>query len=352
MSSNSTNNNVNNILLPHENNDIFYLTDSGLETQLIFKDGFDLPDFAAFPLLFDQRGWEHSKAYYRRHASLVAAAVTENSSLSMGYIFESMTWRASSDWLNKLGYNQSFEDNMQAVCNKAIQVMSEVRDEFPQLAEKGILSGNIGPRCDAYATNLIMSVDEAKEYHLPQVQAFKNAGADMVMASTINYINEGIGIVWAAQEVGIPCALSYTLETDGRLVTGESMKQIIDIVDKATSNGPVYYMINCAHPTHFLPALEEDLSTDKDSSPAWISRIRGVRGNASKLSHAELDNAKELDEGNPYEFGIDNLNVLKLLPQANVFGGCCGTDVRHVQAILSSCATSFQPIKREIECSQ
>jgi homocysteine S-methyltransferase len=214
------------------------------------------------------------------------------------------------------------------------------------------LSGNIGPRCDAYATNLIMSNDQAKEYHFSQVQAFKNAGADIVTAATLNYINEGIGIALAARETGIPCVLSYTLETDGRLVTGETIQHIIEKVDKATSNGPAYYMINCAHPTHFLQSLEEVSSTEKDATPVWIFRIGGVRGNASKLSHAELDNAKVLDEGSPSEFGIDNLNLLMLLPQANVFGGCCGTDVRHVEAILSSRAASFQSIKRQNKSRQ
>ncbi|KAG7354182.1 homocysteine S-methyltransferase [Nitzschia inconspicua] len=320
-------------LLPHQNRDVLYLTDSGLETQLIFKDGFDLPEFASFTLLLDQRGWEHCKQYYRRHAALVADSTND-----VGFVFESMTWRASPDWLKKL----RCEDRMQEIANKSIQLLAEVREEFPTLAKNTILSGTVGPRGDAYATEHIMSSEEAKSYHLPLIQAIQKAGADMVRVATLNNINEGIGIVLAAQEVGIPCVLSYTLETDGRLVTGESMKQVIETIDAATNNGPAYYMINCAHPTHFLPALKEASVDDKKCSSHWISRIGGVRGNASKRSHAELDNATELDEGNPEEFGKDNLNVMKLLPQANVFGGCCGTDVRHVESILSSYVESSQ----------
>ncbi|KAL3935343.1 MAG: hypothetical protein SGARI_003016, partial [Bacillariaceae sp.] len=218
----------NSIALPHDNKDTFFLTDSGLETQLIFKDNFDLPEFAAFTLLYDERGWEHCKAYYRRHAALASKA-------NAGFVFESMTWRASSDWLNKLGYEQS--DAMQEVCNKAIQIMSEVRDEFPNLAGKhGVLSGNIGPRGDGYVASNVMTPQEAKAYHLPQVLAFQKAGVDMVMAATLNYIDEGIGIVLAANEVGIPVVLSYTLETDGCLLTGESMKKIIRDIDTATDN--------------------------------------------------------------------------------------------------------------------
>ncbi|KAL3916200.1 MAG: hypothetical protein SGILL_005288 [Bacillariaceae sp.] len=262
-----------------------------------------------------------------------------------GFVFESMTWRASSDWLNKLGYDQS--DAMQEVCTKAIQIMSEVRDEFPNLAGKhGVLSGNIGPRGDGYVASNVMTPQEAKAYHLPQVLAFQKAGADMVMAATLNYIDEGIGIVLAAKEVGIPVVLSYSLETDGCLLTGESMEKIIRDIDAATDNYCAYYMINCAHPTHFVGKLSP-ADQEEDEDYEWISRIGGVRGNASKMSHAELDEALELDEGNPKEFGQDNKNLLELLPQANVFGGCCGTDIRHVEAILSTCAASFQERKQK-----
>jgi methionine synthase / methylenetetrahydrofolate reductase(NADPH) len=332
------------IKLPHENKDVLYLTDSGLETQLLFKEGFEMPCFASFPLLFDQRGWEHFKKYYRRHAALAANATSDKQ--RVGFVFESVTWRASTDWLKKLGY----QDKMQEICDNAIQVMAEVREEFPELAKTGVLSGNMGPRGDAYANSHIMTVEEAKNYHYPLVKALQKAGADMIMVATLNYINEGIGIALAAQEVGIPFVLSYTLETDGRLMTGESMKQIIETIDKATHNGPAYYMINCAHPTHILSGLKE--ASPQENSKSWISRIGGVRGNASKLSHAELDNAEELDEGNPVEFGSDNLNIMQLLPEANVFGGCCGTDIRHVESILSSCASSFQTKEGENACLQ
>jgi S-methylmethionine-dependent homocysteine/selenocysteine methylase len=160
----------------------------------------------------------------------------------------------------------------------------------------------------------------------------------------LNYIDEGIGITLAAQSIGIPVALSYTVETDGRLLTGESIQEIIDTIDKATNNGPAYYMINCAHPTHFIPTLSKihDRATSSAQVvPSWMTRIGGIRGNASKLSHAELDECLELDEGNPSEFGKENLEILKILPQVNVIGGCCGTDINHVKSILANCADHF-----------
>jgi S-methylmethionine-dependent homocysteine/selenocysteine methylase len=324
----------NTVALPHENKDTLYLTDSGLETQLIFKDNFTLPGFAAFTMLYDSRGSEHCKEYYRRHAALAAQS---SNSTKLGFVFESMTWRATPDWLKKLGY-----DNMQDIADKAIRILAEVRDEFPSLASNGVLSGNVGPRGDGYVASDVMTPNEAKEYHYPLILALKNAGADMVMAATLNYIDEGIGIVLAAQKAGIPVVLSFTLETDGCLLTGEPMSEIIHTIDETTDNGPAYYMINCAHPTHFIGKLNP-----KDGDREWISRIGGIRGNASKMSHAELDDALELDEGNPKEFGKDNLSLLELLPQANVFGGCCGTDIRHVESILSSCPPAFEARKQK-----
>jgi S-methylmethionine-dependent homocysteine/selenocysteine methylase len=319
----------NDISLPHSSPEVLYLTDSGLETTLIFKDHIDLREFAAFELLNDEKGREHIKAYYRRHAALSAPRDGEQ---PLGFVFEGVTWRANADWMKKLGYGP---EDLQEICNKSIKVMAEVREEFPHLAKHGILSGNLGPRSDGYVANLVMTPQEAMAYHLPQVQALKSAGANMIMVATLNYIDEGIGIAHAAKEVGIPCVLSFTVETDGCLRTGESIRKIVETIDEVTNNGPAYYMINCAHPTHFLPALsdmkgEGGNSVGEDGSAgearAWVLRIGGVRGNASKLSHAELDDAEKLDDGNPEEFGRDYLDVLDALPNANVLGGCCGKD--------------------------
>jgi S-methylmethionine-dependent homocysteine/selenocysteine methylase len=333
--------------LPHHNKDIFYLTDSGLETQLIFKDCFELREFAAFELLNDKKGWEYLKAYYRRH-SAVAAKIGENSgdTRPVGFVFESATWRASPDWLKKLGYD-NVDRSLQDICEKSMQLLSEVRDELPN-PNYGILSGNIGPRSDGYVASLLMTVEEAKEYHKPQVLAFKNAGADIVSAFTLNYIDEGIGIAMAAREVGIPVVLSFTVETDGCLRTGESIQTIIESIDKATNESPAYYMINCAHPTHFLPVFSKLQALPPTKLPSWTARIGGFRGNASKLSHAELDEALELDDGSPIEFGNENFLAMKFCPQANVFGGCCGTDIRHVESIASACGLALQENKKRL----
>jgi S-methylmethionine-dependent homocysteine/selenocysteine methylase len=312
--------------LPHEHKNTLFLTDSGAETTFIFKDNIELREFAAFEMLTNDKGRDHFKKYYRRHVELAHEADQR-----VGFVLESATWRASADWMEKLGYGPG---SLQDVCDKAITLLKEIQAEYPKVPM--VVSGNIGPRSDGYVAEKIMSVDEAQDYHKAQISALQTAGADIVMAATLNYIDEGIGIVKAAQEIGIPVVLSFTLETNGCLPTGEPLQYVIETIDQVTNNGPAYYMINCSHPTHFSPTLISS------PDPSWKARIGGIRANASKQSHAELDKATELDDGNPVEFGQEHLALLELLPNANVFGGCCGTDHRHVLQIRSACMSAFQ----------
>ena len=188
-----------------------------------------------------------------------------------------------------------------------------------------VISGCIGPRADGYKISNKMTVDEARQYHFEQIETFAHSEADLVSAFTINYVEEAIGITRAAQSAGIPVVISFTVETDGRLPSGQALAQAITEVDHTTQNGPAYYMINCAHPTHFNTTLTTDAP--------WVRRIRAIRANASALSHAELDEAQELEDGNPVELGSQYAELTNMLPNLNIFGGCCGTDHRHVAAI-------------------
>ena len=174
-----------------------------------------------------------------------------------------------------------------------------------------------------------MSAEEAEAYHAFQVESFEEAGADFVSAITMTNVNEAIGIASAAAKVGITSVISFTVETDGRLPTGEALADAIAGVDAAAEAAPAYYMINCAHPTHFVDAL--------DAGAPWVKRLRGIRANSSCRSHAELDNAPELDIGNPVELGAQYAVLRKRLPSLTVLGGCCGTDHRHVSEIAAAC---------------
>ena len=299
--------------LPHQSGDLF-LTDGGLETTLIFLDGFELPAFAAFDLLKDERGYEGLRNYYRRYLDIAK-------DFGVRFILESPTWRANPDWIRKIGYPDSSITNIN---QKAIQLMADLKAEYEDSIPELLISGCIGPRGDGYKAENMMTVDQARDYHSQQLGAFSETPVDMITAITMNYVEEASGIVAAASAFDLPAVISFTVETNGKLPTGMSLREAIQTVDENATTKPLYYMINCAHPTHFHRELENGKQGE------WISRIMGVRANASCKSHAELDEATELDSGNPAELGIEHKQLKNLLPHLHVFGGCCGTDERHV----------------------
>ena len=299
--------------------DGLFLTDGGIETTLIFHDGLELPHFAAFHLLKDEKGTAALRRYFARYAAIAKAN-------GVGFILESPTWRASSDWGAKLGYSPAA---LAQANRQSIALMDELRNEFQGGGKPVVVSGCVGPRGDGYDPGAVMSADEAQAYHAEQIGVFAETEADMVTAITMTNASEAIGVTRAAQAVGMPVAISFTLETDGKLPTGQALGEAVAEVDAATRKGPAYYMINCAHPTHFEATLS--------GKGAWIKRIRGIRANASRRSHAELNEAPDLDAGNPVELGGEYRALLERHPHINVLGGCCGTDHRHVEQICAAC---------------
>jgi len=302
--------------LPQMSGDIF-ITDGGTETDLIYSRGFELPCFASYHLLNNAAGYAAIKDYYHKHAAIA-------NKYGVGFILDSLTYRASSDWAEELGYTP---DGLAEMNHKAIDLLREVGREFESEECKMVLSGCLGPREDAYMPNGLMSADEAEQYHIEQITTLGEAGVDMITALTLNEVDEAIGITRAAKSLNIPVVISFSLETDGTLLNGGRLKDAIKQVDKATDNGPAYYMINCAHPTHF-----DFIFDDED----WARRIRGIRANASCKSHAELNNSETLEDGDPVELGGQYAELANRFKQLNVFGGCCGTDHRHVEEICKS----------------
>jgi S-methylmethionine-dependent homocysteine/selenocysteine methylase len=296
-----------------------FLTDAGLETILVFHDGVDLPCFASFPLLGSEKGLQRLRDYYDGFARLAVAKGT-------GLILEGATWRANPDWGAKLGYG----GKALAEINRAsVALMLEVRRAHETAQSPMPISGNIGPRGDGYDPGKLMTAQEAEDYHGPQVRVLAETAADYVSAFTITNTPEAIGIARAAKAAKVPVVISFTLETDGKLPTGQSLEAAIAEVDAATERYAEYFMINCAHPTHFHDVLKPGAT--------WTQRLGGIRANASSRSHAELDAATDLDAGNPAELGRQYADLLKHYPQMTVLGGCCGTDFRHVEAISTSC---------------
>jgi S-methylmethionine-dependent homocysteine/selenocysteine methylase len=296
-----------------------FLSDGGLETTLVFHDGIELPHFAAFNLLKTKEGTAHIRAYKERFIALAKNAGT-------GFVMQGCTWRANPDWGLKLGYSR---EELARANRRAVDVMVSLRREHETARTPIVISAVVGPRGDGYQVGAAMTAQEAQGYHRFQIELFADTEADMVSAFTLNYVEEAIGIVRAAKAAQMPCAISFTLETDGKLPSGQTLRDAIEQCDRETGESAAYYMINCAHPTHF----EAELRKGGD----WLKRLRGLAANASKRSHAELDVAPELDIGNPLELGQDYRRLRALLPQLTILGGCCGTDHRHVEQICLSC---------------
>lgn len=290
------------------------VTDGGLETDLIFHHGIDLPEFAAFPLLERAAGRAVLRNYYAAYAAIARAA---NAPL----LLEGATWRANPDWGAALGYDAAALDR---VNRAAIEFLRELCDEFGVASTT--IGGTIGPRGDGYRPGSGVDPDEAQAYHRPQLAAFAAAGADVATAYTLTDPGEAIGIVRAARAVGVPIAISFTVETDGLVPNGSTLAAAIAAVDAAAP--PDYFVVNCAHPDHIAGALDEPGD--------WRERVRGLRPNASRKSHAELDEATELDDGDPADFARTVADLAPHFPNIEITGGCCGTDARHVAALFGT----------------
>ena len=302
--------------------DRLFLTDGGIETTLIFLEGQELPLFAAFDLLKTADGLGVLREYFRRYAELAARFRT-------GVVLETPTWRASADWARQLGYSST---ELRDFNRRSVALIEDVREEFESAETPIVISGCVGPRGDGYVPGDAMSVVEAREYHAEQIGTFAETGADLVTAITMNYVEEAIGIARAARNAGMPAVISFTVETDGRLPTGQPVGDAVLQVDEEST--VAYFMINCAHPSHFDHVIT--------GSEPWARRIRGLRANASRMTHAELNEAPELDDGNPVELAADYARLVTgPLRDLSVLGGCCGTDHRHLEAIAAACTPLF-----------
>ena len=296
-----------------------FVTDGGLETDLIFNRGVELPEFAAFVLLDDPGGMRALFDYYEGFLAIAREH-------GAGFILDTPTWRANRDWGQLVGYDRT---RLADVNKRWVEVIAELRERLAGDGLPIVLDGTIGPRGDGYVPGAQMTADEAAGYHSEQIASFADSGVDMVTALTMNYAEEAVGIARAAAAQGLPAVISFTVETDGRLPTGQRLGEAIDQVDSETGGSAAYFMVNCAHPTHFEHVLARG---------DWRERVRGIRANASKMSHAELDEAEELDAGDPDDLAAGYARLREHLPNLCVLGGCCGTDRRHVAAVTARLA--------------
>lgn len=289
------------------------LTDGGIETVLLFREGFDLPCFASFPLLEDAGG----RAALRRYFEPFLDHAQEH---GMPFVLDTATWRANPAWGAQLGYDL---DALAAVNRSAVAFAEELADGRRDVT----INGSLGPRGDGYVVGERMTAGQAAEYHAWQIAVLRDAGVAQVTAITLSYPEEAVGVVHAAAGAGLPVAPGLTVETDGRLPAGMTVAEAISQVDDETDAAAEFFIVNCAHPTHIAAGL--------DDAPE-LERIGGLRVNASALSHAELDDAEELDEGDPETLARDNAALRDRLPSIRLLGGCCGTDHRHVARMATA----------------
>ena len=293
----------------------FFLQYVGAETDLIFNKGIDLPGFASFPLVETEEGRSLIEAYYDELIAIGREA-------QVGVLIDSMTWVANPDRAAPLGYDVAALDAINA---RAAALASQAAARAGDV--RTIVSGQVGPRADGYAPGSLMSAQEAQTYHAAQIGSLHAGGAEIISAFTMGYADEAIGIARASQEQGLPVSISFTVETDGRLPTGASLREAVEAVDEATDGAPVRFLVNCAHPDHARPAW---------GSGEWMGRVEGLVANASRCSHAELDEASALDDGNPEELGAQLGELAHRFAHFTVFGGCCGTDMRHIRQIANN----------------
>lgn len=289
------------------------LTDGGIETHLLYHAGFELPCFASFPLLGETRGRAALRDYFAPFLDIAEQR-------ALPFALDTATWRANPDWGARLGY----DDEALASANRDAVALAR---ELAGGRQDTTINGVLGPRGDGYVAGEKMTADEAADYHAWQVGVLCDAGVERITALTLTYPEEAIGIVQATAAHGVPVVVGFTVEIDGRLADGTSIAEAIERVDAVTRAGAAFFLINCAHPTHVAAGL--------DGAPE-LERIGGLRVNASALSHAELDDAEELDEGDPVMVGRDTAALRERLPSIRLLGGCCGTDHRHVAEIIAA----------------
>ena len=300
-----------------------FLTEGGVGTTLIHKAGIELPHFATYTLLETAEG----TALLRRCFEPYFETARRHQA---GIIVDSNTWRASREWGDRLGYSEA---RLAEANRRAIRLIEDLRSDYETPQTPVVISGCMGPRGAAYSASRRMSMSQALAYHREQVETLAGTTADVISAMTMNDPAEAAGIALAAREFAMPAVVSFTVETDGRLVDGTTLADAVRFVDDATGGYPAYYMLNCAHVTHFEQAFTD--------GGEWLGRLRGLRSNSSDKSHAELDEATTLDAGDPTTLGTQYHALISRLPHINVIGGCCGTDERHAACIAARCSSNY-----------
>jgi homocysteine S-methyltransferase len=301
---------------------IFYLTEGGQETEIQYRHGHDLPEFAMYPLLDKPEGMADLKAMYSRVLDVAA----EHGFAAM---ISGLDYRGSPDWAAKLGYSR---EGLADALTQAIAFLREVAQPYEGQIKDILIGGQVGPRGDAYSLNRTITADEAEEYHSFQLEVHKRNEVDYVWAATFNNVPEAVGVARAAARIDLPLQISFTLDSNHCLKSGPSLKEAIEAVDAEAGDArPDFYGINCSHPLEFEPALEPG---------DWIKRIRSLRPNASAKDKIDLCKLGHIEDGDPFDLGQRVGALARRYPHLDIFGGCCGTWAPHLDQIARNLTAS------------
>jgi S-methylmethionine-dependent homocysteine/selenocysteine methylase len=306
-----------------------FLTFGGGETYLLFQQGFPLREFCSFEVVRDEAAFE------RMARELLRPIVDAATAGGYGVLTDCFLWRASPDYLAKLGYGPG---ELRRFNHEGVALLR--RFLLDAAAKAGgrigplVLAADPGPRGDGYALKPGQALDAAaaRAYHTPQLAAIAETDAAVVVALTMTNVPEAVGFGLAARDHGLPLIVSPTVETDGTLPDGTPLGDFITQVDDALGGDPVFYMVNCAHPAHLEPTLERA----KQRGEPWLGRFRGFRSNASAKSHQELDDSTEIDRGDVADLAR-RVAAMRTRYDLWVVGGCCGTDAEHLESIAVAC---------------
>ncbi|MEJ1962670.1 MAG: homocysteine S-methyltransferase family protein [Gammaproteobacteria bacterium] len=303
---------------PAQREGVLYLTEGGQETEIMYRHGHHLPEFAMYPLLDRPAAMADLRAMYARVLDVAA----EHDFVPM---LSGLDYRGSPDWGEKLGYSRTA---LADALLQSIAFLREVARPYEGQVPNILIGGMMGPRGDAYSLNRTITAGEAEEYHSFQIETLKQANVDFVGAVTFNNIPEAVGVARAAKRLGMPLNISFTLDSNHRLKSGPSLKEAIEAVDREAGDArPDFYGINCSHPLEFGPALE---------TGEWILRLRSLRPNASAKDKIDLCQIGHLEDGDPADLGKRMGALARRYSHIDIWGGCCGTWDRHLREIAQN----------------
>lgn len=300
--------------LPPVRDGVIYLTEGGFETELMYLHGFELPCFAAFTLLDSAKGRAALRGLYARTCDVAAE---EGTGVLLGWL----NYRASPDWGAKLGLSPA---GLAEATLRSIDFLEDLRRDYAGQIPDFLINDGIGPRGDAYGTGGAITETEAEDYHSVQIATLKGSAVDVIWAATQNNVAEVIGMARAAQAQGMELAVSWSLNSASRLSSGPTLAEAVETVDAAVPGAVAWHSLNCSHPLEFEPAL---------TPGGWQDRLRCIRPNAAAMDKIALCKLGHLEDGDPQELGAQMGALARRYPHFDIWGGCCGTDHRHLAEI-------------------